>query len=150
MSLAIARLIHQEELPKLLQLYKHLHEQDPDLIGSGQLEALWEEIGNDRYMKIIVIEQDEVLVASFVLAIIKNLTRSARPYGLIENVVTHQDHRRKGYGRSILNKALEIAQEYGCYKVMLLTGSKRDEVHSFYENAGFSKGIKTGFIKKLD
>lgn len=38
---------------------------------------------------------------------------------MIENVVTHEGYRNKGYGTRLLKKALEIAQGEGCYKVML-------------------------------
>jgi len=85
------------------------------------------------------------LIASCTLVIIPNLTRGARPYGLIENVVTHQDHRRTGLGRAVLSAALESAWNANCYKVMLATGSRREESLRFYEGAGFERGTKAFF-----
>ena len=74
------------------------------------------------------------------------MTRGARPYGIIENVVTHPDDRRQGIGTLVLNYALNLAWQQDCYKVMLLTSSKREETLHFYERAGFKRGVKTGFI----
>lgn len=76
--------------------------------------------------------------------VIPNLTRGGRPYALIENVVTHADHRQRGHGRALLHAAVAAAWEAGCYKVMLMTGSKRPETLRFYADAGFEQS-KTGF-----
>jgi GNAT superfamily N-acetyltransferase len=130
-------------------LYKHLNPDDPDLKGTDYITELWKEVFYDPGRYYFVVEEDGQLVSSCTLDIIKNLTRSGKPYGLIENVVTHKDYRKRGYGTSILHKAVETAKENNCYKVVLLTGRKEESVLRFYERAGFEKGIKTGFIMRL-
>lgn len=142
------RYIHRNELEQLLLLYKHLNADDPEL-NIYEIQDHWREIMNDKLMKIIVVEHDGKLVSSCVLVLIRNLTRGARPYGLIENVVTHSDFRKKGYGKLVLQKAVDIARENDCYKVMLMTSSRMEGTHSFYESCGFTKGDKTGFIIKM-
>jgi GNAT superfamily N-acetyltransferase len=86
-----------------------------------------------------------MLVSSCTLAIIPNLTRGCRSYGVIENVVTHPNRRRIGLGRRVLSAALTAAWQADCYKVMLATGSHREETLRFYEQAGFERGGKTFF-----
>lgn len=145
----IARKIDFDELHKLLDLYKHLYQEDP-MLNATELQSLWLEIYNDPNLFYFVIEVDGLLVSSCTLAVIKNLTRNARPYGLIENVVTREEFRNKGFGKTVLEAAIKTATENNCYKVMLLTGSKKPETLRFYEQAGFKKGIKTGFIINLE
>jgi len=142
------RSVHHDELEHLLLLYKHLNPDDPDL-NIEEIQYHWREIISDPLMRIIVVEHEGKLISSCVLVVIRNLTRSARPYGLIENVVTHSDYRNKGYGRLVLKKAVEIAKERNCYKVMLLTSARMEGTHKFYEECGFKKGEKTGFIIKM-
>jgi GNAT superfamily N-acetyltransferase len=126
-------------------LSRNEHPDDPEL-QADRLNSLWEQIYPNPNMHYIVADLEGQLVASCVLVIIPNLTRNARPYGLIENVVTHPHFRRKGYGTKVLRKALQLAWERNCYKVMLLTSSKEERTLTFYEKAGFKRGVKTGFI----
>ncbi|NLK73520.1 MAG: GNAT family N-acetyltransferase [Clostridiales bacterium] len=142
------RYIRKDELKDLFELYKHMNTDDPEIEENSELCALWERILNDPNQHYIVTEVDGRIVSSLVLVIIENLTRGARPYGLIENVVTHEAYRKRGYGTQLLKKALEIAQNRGCYKVMLMSG-RGEDVLKFYDKAGFERGKKTGFIVRF-
>jgi Acetyltransferases len=133
----------------LLDLYKYLNPDDPDIKGTDYITQLWAEIFNDPDQYYFVVEEDGRLVSTCMLAIIKNLTRSGRSFGLIEYVVTHSEYRNRGYGTAILQKAVETAKNNNCYKVMLLTGRKEESTLRFYEQAGFERGVKTGFVKRL-
>lgn len=148
MAVSAVRLIYRDELRDLLQLYRYLHPEDP-VVAAEEVGGLWEAILDDENMKIIVVEADGRIVSSCVLTIIRNLSRGARPYGLIENVVTHPDYRRRGYGHMAVRRAIECARENNCYKVMLMTSSKDESVHRFYESCGFRKDVKTGFIIQM-
>lgn len=82
---------------------------------------------------------------------IPNLTRGCRPYGVVDNVVTHRDAHRApeaGYGKAVLAEALSVAWSQGCYKVMLLTGRKDEATFQFYASAGFNPHDQQAFIAK--
>jgi GNAT superfamily N-acetyltransferase len=145
---ATIRPIRAEELDDLLALYRHLHPDDPELSATPDVAALWQHICHDRSLHYLGAEVGGRLVATCMLAIIPNLTRAARPYGLIENVVTHPEFRRRGIGATLLRAAQQIAWERQCYKVMLLTSRKDEATLRFYEQAGFEAGVKTGFVAK--
>ncbi|WP_210237842.1 GNAT family N-acetyltransferase [Aliirhizobium smilacinae] len=93
---------------------------------------------------IIVGQAGDALATSCTLVVVPNLTHGGTPYGLIEYVVTHREYRNRGFGRQVLLYAAEAAWKAGCYKVMLMTGSKRRETLDFYLGAGFEQS-KTGF-----
>ena len=139
----------KEDLNELLELYIFLHE-DSIPEQSEHLTNVWDMIIEDPNHHLIVNEIEGKLVSSCVCVIIPNLTRSVRPYAFVENVVTHGDYRGKGYATECLNYAKRIAEKENCYKMMLLTGSKKPETLRFYENAGYNSSDKTAFIQWLD
>ena len=141
------RFIKFDELHLLLELYKHLNPEDK--YNLEDINKVWQKIFEDPNLYYFVVEKDNLLVSSCTMAIIKNLTHEGRPYALIENVVTHKDYRKRGYAGVVLKRAIKLAKEKGCYKVMLMTGRKEKSTLDFYERVGFKKDIKIGFIVLL-
>lgn len=133
------------DLDSILVLYTHLFDND-EHAGNEVLEKAWQDILDDRRMHFFILEDGAIPVSMCVLAVIPNLTRGARPYGLIENVVTRRECRNKGFGTALLDHALNVAWEEGCYKVMLLTGRTDPAVFRLYEKVGFRRGVKEGLI----
>lgn len=145
----MVRDINENELNELLELYLYLHEKSiPEM--TEHLHKTWKNIIQDENHHIIVKVVDDKIVSSCVCVIIPNLTRNIRPYAFIENVVTHADYRGKGYATECLNYAKKIAEEANCYKMMLLTGSKKETTLGFYGNAGYNSTDKTAFIQWLE
>lgn len=85
------------------------------------------------------------LVSMATLNLVPNVTWNARPYGIIENVVTRSDQQKRGYGRAVLQYLLGKAWAEDAYKVMVLTGQKRGAL-GFYEAVGFSQEDKHGLV----
>ena len=141
------RKLKREDLSGLITLYGHLHENDisAGVESSGDVWDQTEHCGIVNYFGLFLNLQ---LVSCCQLVVVPNFTRGNKPYGLVENVVTHSGYRGNGYGKAVLKFALDQAWTMGCYKVMLMTGRNDERVFNFYRSAGFKSGEKQAFIAK--
>jgi GNAT superfamily N-acetyltransferase len=133
----------RSDLPRLLALYLHLNPADeipPVDVAERRFDDLNKYDGSVIFLGLV----QDAIVASCTLIVIPNLTRGGQSYGLIENVVTHAAYRRRGFGKKLLEAAVAAAWQANCYKVMLMTGSKKPSTLAFYTAAGFEQN-KTGF-----
>ena len=144
----IVRELESGDLEELLGLYAHLHDSDSPLPPADEVDAVWRELLASSRYRYVGATVDGHLVSSCALTVIPNLTRGCRPFGVIENVVTHSGFRGRGLGRAVLARALELAWAQDCYKVMLLTGRKDEAIIRFYEGAGFDREGKQGFVAR--
>lgn len=135
------------DLDGLLELYTYLKTEDAPPREAA--EAAMEAIVRDPNHHLLVGIEGGRIVSSCAAVVIPNLTRGCRSYMLIENVVTEPGHRGQGCATAMLARACALGEEAGCYKAMLLTGSKREETLRFYRNAGFNSEDKTAFIRWL-
>ena len=139
--MSVIRTATADDLPGLLALYQHLSPGDaaPD---HAQSQAIFARFLRYEGSAIWLAEVAGQVVASCTLIVVPNLTRGGRPYAVIENVVTHADHRQRGLGKAVMRAALDAAWAADCYRVTLATGSQKPGTHAFYREVGFD-GTKT-------
>jgi GNAT superfamily N-acetyltransferase len=143
------RMAVKEDLKKILDLYKFLFPEEDYTLNENYTKT-WDSIlGNADVLRYFVFEKDNKIICSACISVIPNLTRNNRPYAVIENIITHPDYRRKGYGRQIMQKCIEYAKSRNCYKIMLLSSAFRKDAHNFYKKLGFDSESKQGFQIRL-
>lgn len=142
------REIQDTDFDSLMELYMQLHD-NPMPDNTPEIMELWKRILEDKDHHIIAAEEDGRIVSSCVCVIIPNLTHNQQPYAFVENVITDERYRKRGLATECLNYAKNIAQNENCYKMMLLTGSKKESTLEFYRQAGYNSEDKTAFIQWL-
>ncbi|MBK79363.1 MAG: GNAT family N-acetyltransferase [Gammaproteobacteria bacterium] len=129
-----------------MRLYRQLQPSDP-VPADGGARAVFAAIVESDALRLYLLEDGDGRVsASCYLNVIPNLTRGARPYAVIENVITDEARRGRGLGRAVIGHALDAAWAAGCYKVMLQTGSTQESTHAFYRACGFSGTDKHAYV----
>ena len=140
----IVRAATVRDFDAICRLYSHLNPSDPPVTDENTFHTIIDRPGLD----LLVLESDGEVVASTYLNIIPNLSRSAQPYAVIENVVVDESLRGTGLGRRIMAATLDRAWQAGCYKAMLQTGSQTPRTHEFYRACGFSPDEKTAYLAR--
>lgn len=131
-----------EDLDALRALLEELHG-TPDPWDDARAAAVLEAILADRRRRLLLAEADGGEPAGTVdVIVVPNLTRGARPYAVIENVVVAARFRRRGIGRALLDAAAAHARAEGCYKLQLISAARRGEAHALYAAAGFSDAFQ--------
>jgi GNAT superfamily N-acetyltransferase len=136
-----------DDFEDILSLYRQLQPQDP-VLHDGSDAAAFSQILGTPGLHLFVLENDGIIVATTYLNVIPNLTRSASPYAVIENVVVEEASRGTGLGKQVMAGTLQAAWDAGCYKAMLLTGSRKPATHAFYRACGFSPDAKTAYLAR--
>lgn len=134
-----------EDYQSVMQLYRQLQPADP-VLGDGSDAKIFAQILASPWLRLFVLELGGTVVATTYLNIIPNLSRSASPYAVIENVVVYESLRGSGLGKQIMDGTLRAAWEAGCYKAMLMTGSRKPSTDAFYQACGFSGDVKTAYV----
>lgn len=86
---------------------------------------------------VLVAERDGKLLGTCTLNLIEHLAHNFARSAVLEDVVVDADARGLGIGRALMDKAVERARSWGCYKLALSSNQSREAAHRFYEQQGF-------------
>ncbi len=136
------RLATEEDIPRILELYRELALTTSQVELSRRLSPddyrlVFAEICTAPGHELLVAEYQGEVMGTMVLLIVSNLSHGACPWALVENLVTDHRHRRRGFGRLLMEYAIARAKEAGCYRIVLSSDKRREEAHRFYDSLGF-------------
>ena len=112
-----------------------------------EYERTLERINATPGLELLALEVNTEVAGLMELLILPNLSHSALPWAMIEGLIVDKRFRRRGFGKMLVEYAIDRARKAGCYKLVLSSNKKRTEAHAFYRSLGFED---TGLAFRLN
>jgi GNAT superfamily N-acetyltransferase len=145
------REINEQDARDMAELLRQLSPSDvsvnDEMVETIRIKIL--AIAQLEHMKMFGYEQDGRVVGTCTLGRVEGLSKGCRPFAIIENVVVLDTIRSRGIGKQLVRHAMDQAEKWGCYKVILETGTKDEWKLRFYDKCGLARGVKTAFMKRF-
>ena len=142
------RPILETDLDELFALYAHYTaEHNRPGLSEDRMAEIWREVERNPGVAYFALELEGRIAATCILSITQSFIRGGSGYGIIEHVVTHNEFRRRGLAKALMEYVMVYAWNKDCTEVMLLSGRDLAPAHKMYEQLGFDKHQRTGFIK---
>ncbi len=127
-----------DDLPELASLYRELASGVPHA-SPERLRDVFERLERYPDYRVWLAFDDGELVGTYALCIIDTLGDRCAPEGLVEDVVVAAGARGRGIGRAMMEHAMALCRETGCYKLVLSSNLAREDAHRFYDALGFER-----------
>ena len=127
------------DLPSVLALYAQPDMDNGKVLALEEAEQLFAQFSHYPNYRLFVACLDEVVIGTYALLIMHNLGHQGTPSAIVEDVVVRETHQSQGLGRDMMQHAMALARQAGCYKLMLSSNQKRERAHAFYESLGFQR-----------
>lgn len=130
----------EADLPALIALYDAAGVEAPELAREpAALAAAWQRIAAVPGARILLATMAGQPVGTLTYFVLPLLTHGGGAAALVEAVAVAPDQQGRGIGRALMQAALALAEEAGCYKLALSSNLKRSQAHAFYEHLGFER-----------
>jgi GNAT superfamily N-acetyltransferase len=127
----------KKDLSEILRLYAQPEMDNGKILSLTEAERIFEKIeAYPDYAIYVAIYRAEI-IGSFGLLIMNNLGHLGASSAVIEDVVVDPQWQGRGVGKMMMQKALQICEEKGCYKATVSSNLKREQAHEFYKALGF-------------
>jgi len=134
MNIEIKELDRTDNYYQYCCLLKQLTAIDPDNITLEQFSKQLEIIKSNPFHKILIAKINDDIIGTTSVIIEPKFIHDCSFVAHIEDVIVDSNQRTLGLGRILIDKAIEIANEYKCYKIILDCSEKNIE---FYKKFGF-------------
>ncbi|SFM30451.1 N-acetylglutamate synthase, GNAT family [Paenibacillus sp. 1_12] len=131
---------------QIFELYKMLV---PNSKKMNVIEEQIDKIRRDPNNFLFVNDEEGEILGTLTLNICLQALHGIRPYGVVENIIVHENHRGKNVGRELLQFVEDYCKSIDCHRIMLLSNSTRERAHQFFEREGYDGSISKGFKKYL-
>jgi len=134
------RVATADDLPEVLALYAQPGIDEGEVISLARAQEIHASFSRyPNYRLFVANDTDGHLVGSYALLVMHNLGHHGTPCAIVEEVVVDAQRRSQGIGRQMMDHALSLAREAGCYKLALSSNLQRTRAHAFYESLGFER-----------
>lgn len=128
----------ESDLQTILNIYLNSN-LDKAILDLEKAKEIFRKFSQYPDYKIYIVEIDNQPVGTFALLIMDNLGHIGTPSAIVEDVAVIAEYQGKGIGKKMMEFAMLIAKEKGCYKLTLSSNLRREAAHAFYESLGFTK-----------
>ena len=133
------RVATKAELPDVLRLYAQPDLDNGRVLSPAEAESILDRMARYPNYRLYVALMGKRVVGTFALLIMDNIAHLGTPSAIIEDVAIEPAMQGQGLGRAMMQYALAVAAESGCYKAVLSSNLKRERAHAFYESLGFER-----------
>ena len=127
------------DLPEILRLYAQPDLDGDSVIPLAQAEKVLDRMGRYPDYRLYVAETGKRVVGAYTLAILDNFCHRGEPHGVVEDVAVDPALHRGGIGKAMMEHAIGLCRQKGCYKLTLSSNLKREKAHAFYDALGFER-----------
>ena len=123
----------------MLRLYAQPDLDDGKTLAMAEAERIFDLMSRYPDYKVYVSVIGKNIVGTFALLVMDNLAHLGAPSAIIEDVAVDPAWQDRGIGTAMMQYALKMSADKGCYKVMLSSNLERKRAHAFYETLGFER-----------